>query len=86
MDDRWFVVFEATVLVDFESHSFDGLALDALLVLVIGSSRHANDFPIRLIDLFPESVEVLKHDLVALIHNQDAFFIRFDVSHAFEVV
>ena len=86
MDDRWFVVFEATVLVDFESHSFDGLALDALLVLVIGSSRHANDLPILLIDLFPESVEVLKHDLVTLIHNQDAFFIRFDAIHVLEVV
>ena len=80
------MVFEATVLVDFESHSFDGLALDALLVLVVGSRRHANDLPVGVIDLLPEREEVLEHDLVALVDDQDAVFIRFEARHALAVV
>ena len=72
MDNGWLVVQGTAVLVDLESHGFDCLALDALRVLVVGRCCQANYLPVGVVDLPPELVEVLEHDLVALVHDEEA--------------
>jgi hypothetical protein len=73
MDLRWFQVNQATVSVDFKAHRLECLFFNTTFVIVISRCSKTNDFSIFFVDLVPEGLEVLEHDIVAFVNNQHAF-------------
>ena len=86
MDLRWLQINQATVSVDFKAQSLECFFFNSTFVLVIGGSRKANDTSVLLIDLVPEGLEVLEHDLVALVDYQHAIALLLNAANTMYVM
>ena len=85
MDLRWLQVNQATVSVDFKAHSLECLFFNSSFVIVISSCSKTNDFSVFFVDLVPEGLEVLEHDLVAFVHNENALSLVLNATNTNDV-
>ena len=86
MDLRRLQVFDVTVSVENKANRLEGLLFDSLFVLVVSSGSEADDSPVLVVDLIPEELEVIEHDLVTFVNDEHTFYIGLYAIQATDIV
>jgi hypothetical protein len=73
MDLRWLQINQATVSVDFKAHNLERLFFNSTFPIVISGCSKTDNASVFFVDLVPEGLKVLEHDLVTFVNDQYAF-------------